>query len=144
MCSIAVVILVFGLERTCHARKIRCCWSAAARESSPGCFCGKRLFQTRKCWSWWHRLGPLWSVWEGNLVTQRRRWLCAIELDVTIMIHIMSQNVYLQTVHQSRAVPQSCASHRRWRRRPDWILRRERQHEMTHLCLRTKDVVPVM
>lgn len=66
MYSLAVVMVVFGLERN-DRKTIRCCWSASAWVSSPGCVCEKRLFQTRKCWSWWHRPGPLWSAWGGNL-----------------------------------------------------------------------------
>ncbi len=51
---------------------IRCCWSAAAQVSSPGCVCGRKLFPPRKCWSWWHRPGPLWSAWGGNLAERQQ------------------------------------------------------------------------
>lgn len=52
---------------------IKCCWCAEAWTPFPGCIFGKKLSQTRNCWSWWRRLGPLWSAWAESLVKTQQK-----------------------------------------------------------------------
>lgn len=63
MCNLAVAVVMVAS----WGGPITCLWSGLAEVSSPGCVCGKRLFQTHMSWSWWHRLEPLWSAWGRNL-----------------------------------------------------------------------------
>lgn len=85
---------------------IKCCWCAEAWTPFPGCIFGKKLSQTRNCWSWWHRLEPLWSAWAESLVKTQQKG------GVSTWVGVSCSPVlrYLQPLPANRAAMPSCVT----------------------------------
>lgn len=66
-------LIWYALNRNTPGGTLSCCWCAEAWAPFPGCIFGKKPSQTRNCWSWWHRLEPLWSAWAESLVKTQQK-----------------------------------------------------------------------